>query len=172
MKGCQIPFTNLPHKCFRTNGWEICNLDFHKKPLKFNNSYEDGIHINKVALSDLLKMRGTHSLELLKISKSVWHYLLSHGIIITVEYLPSKLNAQAYQESRNVRDPSDWKLHQSMFQSIIKHPGYLTVDLFASRLSHQLPQYVAWKPGPKSIATDAMQQCWNKMFPYDFPLSV
>ena len=46
---------------------------------------------------------------------------------------------------------------------------YPTVGLFASRLSHQLPQYVAWKPDPNSIATDAMQQCWNKMFPYGFP---
>ena len=55
------------------------------------------IHIqmdNKVALSYLLKMRGTHSLELLKCIKSIicWHYLLSHGIIITAKYLPSKLN--------------------------------------------------------------------------------
>ena len=60
------------------------------------------IHIqmdNKIALSYLLKMGGTHSLELLKISNSIWHYLLSHGIIITVEYLPSKLNVQADWES-------------------------------------------------------------------------
>ena len=55
------------------------------------------IHIqmdNKVALSYLLKMEGTHSLKLLKISKPIWHYLLFHGIIITAEYLPSKLNVQ------------------------------------------------------------------------------
>ena len=124
---------------------------------------------NKVALLYLLKM-GTHSLELLKISKSIWHYLLSHGIIITAEYLPSKLNVQGYWKSQNARDPSDWKLHQSMFQGIIKHFGYPAVGLFASRLCHQLPQYVAWKPDPNSVATDAMQQCWNKMFvPYSFP---
>ena len=56
---------------------------------------------NKVALLYLLKMGGTQSLELLKISDSIWHYLLSHGIIITAEYLPSKLNVQADWESRN-----------------------------------------------------------------------
>ena len=120
------------------------------------------IHIqmdNKVALSFLLKMGGTHSLELLKISKSICHYLLSHGIIITAEYLPSKLSVQTDWESRNSRDPSDWKLHQSMFQSIITHFGYPTVDLFASRLCHQLQQYVAWKSDPNSIATDAIQRC-------------
>ena len=100
--------------------------------------------------------RGTHCLEILKISKSVWYYLLSHGIIITAEYLPSKLNVQADWESWNSRDPSGWKLHQSMFRSIIKHFGYPIVDVFPSRLCHQLPQYVAWKHDPKSIATDAM----------------
>ena len=55
------------------------------------------IHIqmdNKVVLSYLLKMEGTHSLKLLKISKPICHYLLSHGIIIIAEYLPSKLNVQ------------------------------------------------------------------------------
>ena len=56
-----------------------------------------------------------------------------------------------------------------MFQSIIKHFGYPTVDLFASRLCHHLPQYAAWKPDPNSIVTDPMQQCWNKIFPYAFP---
>ena len=54
--------------------------------------------MDKVALSYLVKMKGTHSLELLKISKPIWQYLMSHGIIITAEYL------------RNVRDLSDWKL--------------------------------------------------------------
>ena len=69
---------------------------------------------NKVAPSYLLKMvvEGT---RLSKITKSVWHYLLSHGIIVTVEYLPSKLNVQADREFRNARNPLDWKLHQNMF---------------------------------------------------------
>ena len=65
------------------------------------------IHIqmdSKVTRSYLLKMGGTHSLELLKISKSIWHYLLSHGVIITEEDLPSKWNIQADWESRNSRD--------------------------------------------------------------------
>ena len=32
------------------------------------------------------------------------------------------------------------------------------IDLFASRLSHQLPQYFAWRPDPFSQRTDALQQ--------------
>ena len=84
--------TATPHKFFRTNGCKICSPDFHK------NLSNSTIHIqmdNKVALPYLLKMGGTHSLEPLKISKWIWHYLLSHGVTITAEYLPSKLNAPA-----------------------------------------------------------------------------
>ena len=33
--------TGTPHRCFRTNGCEICNSDFHKKSHKFNYSYSD-----------------------------------------------------------------------------------------------------------------------------------
>ena len=133
------------------------------------------IHIqidNKVALLYLLKMGSTDSLELLKITQlqSVWRFLLSRGIIITSEYLPSKLNVQVEWEFWNARDSSDWKFHQSMFQSIIKHFGYPTLDLFAFRLCHQLPQHVAWKPNSNSLAADTIQRCWNKMFPFAFPL--
>ena len=107
-----------PHKCFRTNGCEICNLDFHKKSLNFNYSYSDGQESYPIV--PLENGRYTHSLEFLKISKSIWHYLLFHGIIITAKYLPNKLNIQADWESRNSRMSSDWKLHQSMFQSVTK----------------------------------------------------
>ena len=70
---------------------------------------------NRVALSYLLKMGGTHSPEFKNQQVNFWHYVLFHGIIITAEYLPSKLNVQADWEFQNSRDPSDWKLHQSMF---------------------------------------------------------
>jgi len=44
---------------------------------------------------------------------------------------------------------------------VITHFGKPTVDLFVSRLCHQIDQYMAWKPDSKSFATDAMQQPWE-----------
>ena len=79
--------TGIPHKCFRTNGYKICNPNFQIKSLEFNYSYSDGQQS-----CPIISLK--HSLKLLKISKPIWHYLLSHGIIITAEYLPSKLNVQ------------------------------------------------------------------------------
>ena len=114
-------------------------------------------------------MGGTRSPQLLKISKSIWNYLLSHQITITAEYLSSRLNVRADWESRNATYSSDWKLHQKVYLKITKLLGTPTVDLFASRLCPQLPQYMTWKPDPNSFATDAMQQDRNKMFGFAFP---
>ena len=153
------------HKCSRTTGINTILTVTKDLPHLTIRVQVD----NKVALAYLLKMGGTRSPQLLKISKSVWNYLPSPQIIITAEYFPSRLNVRADWQSRNATDSSDWKLHQKVYLKITKLLGNPTVDLFASRLCHQLPQYVAWKPDPKSSATDAMQQDWIKMFGFAFP---
>ena len=159
-------------KHFHINVLELLALKFAILTFTKNLSHLT-IHVqvdNKVALAYLLKMGGTRSPQLLKISKSIWNYLLSHQITITAEYLPSRLNVRADWESRNATDSSDWKLHQKVDLKITKLLGTTTVDLFASRLCHQLPQHKAWKPDLNSFVTDAMQQDWNKMFGFAFPL--
>ena len=124
---------------------------------------------NITALSYLQKMGGTKSPELLEISKQIWEYLISRQIMITTEYLPSKLNLVADRESRNIQDTSDWKLNPQVFQKITKIMGTPDMDLFASRLTYQVPAYMAWRPDPGSKATDAFQQKWEHLFPYAFP---
>ena len=57
----------------------------------------------------LLKMRGTTSLTMTKISKEIWEYLLKNGITITAEYLPGCLNVKVDWESRNIQNSSEWK---------------------------------------------------------------
>ena len=42
------------------------------------------------------------------------------------------------------------------------------VDLFASRLNNQLPQYVSWRPDPFSLGTDAFQLTWLGLQGYAF----
>ena len=42
------------------------------------------------------------------------------------------------------------------------------IDLFASRLSHQLLQYFSWKPDPFSQGTDVLHQIWGNQFLYAF----
>ena len=72
--------------------------------------------------------------------------------------VPSKqVQFRADWDSRNATDLSNWKLHQKVYLKITKLLATPTVDLFASKLCHQIAQYMAWKPNPKSFATDPMQ---------------
>ena len=101
---------------------------------------------NKTALSYLVKMGGTCSQELLQVAKVIWEYLLASRIAVTAEYLPGSLNIQVDWQSRNRRDSSDWKLNHKMFSQIVKIRRIPQIDLFASRLNHQLPKYMSWHP--------------------------
>ena len=48
--------------------------------------------------------------------------------------------------------------------------GNPVVDLFASQLNHQLPQYIASRPDPFSQCTDAVHQDWSQNYLYAFPV--
>ena len=108
-------------------------------------------------------------MEMTIIAKRIWNYLLSKGITLTAEWIPSSENHIADWESRNTKDSSEWKLCPKIFQCLSRRLGETTVDLFASRTSHQLPQYVSWKPDPQCLFTDAFQRIWENYTPYAFP---
>ena len=124
---------------------------------------------NIVALTYLLKMGGTRNIRLIQETKEIWNYLIGHGIMITVEYLPSHLNVIADQESRNCVDKSEWKLSPIIFDKICRSCGIPEIDLFASHLSNQVPAYMSWRPNPYIIAVDALQQPWHGHLLYAFP---
>ena len=52
----------------------------------------------------------------------------------------------------------DWMLNPVVFQRILTQMGPLEVDLFASRLTRQLPRFYSWRPDPEAEATDAFLQ--------------
>ena len=130
------------------------------------------VHIrmnNMAALSYLMKMGGTKNQELTAISKEIWQYLLKRKITITAEYLPGSMNVEADRESRQTRDSSEWKLNPTIFMKLCQIRGTPEVDLFASRVSHQLPHYISWKIDPFSQGRDAFQISWAHKFVYAFP---
>ena len=95
--------------------------------------------------------------------------LISKQIMINVEYLPSSINKVADLESRHKMDSSEWDLCRHDIHNVCLKLGTTAVDLFASRMLHQVAQYVAWKPGPYSIAKDAMSIPWTQGHCYAFP---
>ena len=121
-------------------------------------------------LSYLLKMGGTKNSELMQILKEIWKFLLEQGITITAEHLPGNLNCKADWESRHQKDSSQWKMRPLIFSKICQISGKKPeIDLFASRLSNQLPSYYFCKPDPNSLGTNTLQQKWYYKILYAFP---
>ena len=58
------------------------------------------------------------------------------------------MNVEADRESRKTRDSGKWKLNSSIFMKLYQIRGTPEMDLFALRVSHQLPQYISWKIDP------------------------
>ena len=65
-----------------------------------------------------------------------------------------------------MRDRSDWMLNPTLFQRIRRRFPELEIDLFASRLSFQLPRFFSWRPDPLAEATDAFLQDWKGLCAY------
>ena len=127
---------------------------------------------NTVALSYLVKMGGTKNAQLTKIAKRIWHYLLGKEMTLTAEWIPSRINILADWESRNVEDSAEWKLNPKIFRTLCEQLGHPDVDLFASRVSHQLQTYMSRKQDPLCVAVEAFKQNWIQYFPYASPHSV
>ena len=86
---------------------------------------------------------GTQNKEMITISKEIWQFALSKGIMITAEYLPGRLNVREDWASRNFQDSSEWLLSPRVFQKICVKWGPTELDLFASRACHQIQSYLS-----------------------------
>ena len=116
---------------------------------------------NTTAVAYVNHLGGTVSQELVSLTKDLWLWCLERNIHMTAQHLPGSLNCTADMESRVMRDRTDWKLHPDLFQRLNKLWGPLEVDLFASRLSAQLPAYYSWRPDPYVMGMDAFVQSWT-----------
>ena len=68
------------------------------------------------------------------------------------------------------KDLLEWMLNPWVFQQILlKMPGIEVLDLFASRINHQLTAFVSWRPEPGAMACDAFNLNWGLMKEYLFP---
>ena len=87
------------------------------------------------------------------------------------EHLPGMYNTIADEESRVIKDRSDWMLNTKVFQAIQRQMGPLSVDLFASRPTTQLPNFFSWRPDPEAKACNAFFQDWRNIqgLPYANP---
>ena len=137
--------STTPHKCLRNESIQIGDrVVLQDKKTKISSPTNRQRH----SLSHLVKMGGTKGAELNKISKEIWEYLIVNEITLTAKYLPSSQNIQVDWESRHTKNSSECKLCPQVFAKTTQIMRKPHVDLFASRLSHQLRRYMSWKLDP------------------------
>lgn len=123
---------------------------------------------NTTAVAYLNKQGGTKS-KCNEVARTIWLWCFQNNNWITAAHLPGSNNVHADKESRSIHDNTEWKLAPQLFQDICREFGTPEIDLFASRLNHQVPIYMSWKPDPRAVAVDALSECWKSWFFYAFP---
>ena len=98
-----------------------------------------------------------------------WDWCLQRGITLSASHLPGLNNVIADQESREIQTSAEWMLHKELFLGVNRSLGPFNIDLFASRLNHQLSKYISWKPDPGAMSNDAFQTSWKNLEGYAFP---
>ena len=113
-------------------------------------------------------MGGTHSLSLSLQACHLWHWCLERD--------PSVSRAPPRSGKHSCRPgvPADRNLNgmevaQGSFPLDTADLGQCQMDLFATRLNHQLDHYVSWRPDPFAQETDAFRLNWKSLNGYVFP---
>ena len=109
---------------------------------------------------------GTHSPKLLQLALQLWNWCVKRDIVLVAHHVPGKSNSLAYRESRVFVDNSDWMLDPSLIRPLLSD---CKTDLFASRLTHQLPYYVSWRPDSRAFHSDTFSLNWRGLKGYAFP---
>ena len=121
---------------------------------------------NTTAVAHVNNKGGTRSTCLVFLTLELWRWCLKRDIMISAQHVPGKLNTIADRESRVFNDTSDWKIDPRIISPFLRG---CEIDLFASRLTAQLPKYVSWRLDPQALHSDALTMNWAPFKGYAFP---
>jgi len=110
------------------------------------------------------------SLECDLITKELWKFCSSRGMWVSATYIPGRTNVIADRISREFNDQAEWMLNPAVFFQIIEKLKFFPmIDIFASRLNHQLDKYISWLPDPGSVSVDVFSISWSNIIFYAYP---
>ena len=124
---------------------------------------------NRTAVAYINRLGGTRSQHLTALAPDIWCYAPDRNMVISAIHVPGKWNRIADGKPRIFHDSIEWMLNHNLFKEVTKHLGPPVVDLFASQVNHQMPEFVSWRPEPGAIATDAFNIPWDFLLSYLFP---
>ena len=124
---------------------------------------------NHTAMSHINKLGGTRSQNLSNLAIELWNYALNRNLIISAIHIPGKLSVLADHKSRIFNDSIEWMLNPRIFRGVVARLGQPDIDLLASRVNHQILEFISWRPEPNTVTTDAFNLTWNHHLSYLFP---
>ena len=124
---------------------------------------------NKTAMTYINKLGGTRSHRLTSLALEMSNFAADRNLTLSAVYVPGEENQIADKKSRVFQDSLEWMLHPAVFQALQKEVGCFSIDLFATRVNHQVPAFVSWRPEPGAVATDAFNVKWDFQLAYLFP---
>ena len=99
-----------------------------------------------------------------------WERRITRNIFLSMAHIPGCQNIAADAESRAVNLDVKWRLDSTVLkQALTVLQTESCIELFASRVNHQLPCYVAYQPDPQAHAIDAFSFSWTGLTFYAFP---
>ena len=125
---------------------------------------------NTTAVNVVNHMGTSHSDSCNSVAKKIWEWCIDRKIWLSAAHIPGKQNLIADFESRRNQRASEWRLDRASLICALQKLNFKPdVDLFASRINHQFPQYVSYRPDPEAIAIDAFSLNWSNLKFYAFP---
>ena len=124
---------------------------------------------NTTTVAYINHMGGTKSQACDAMAHKLWVWCEARRLHLSAVHIPGVDNTCADGLSREFDSNTEWQLNVDIFQELHRLAGRLDVDLFATRLNHQLPVYASWQPDPGASWIDTLRQLWTDMNFYAFP---
>ena len=129
------------------------------------------VKVDNTTAECVIRQMGTsHGSKLNTLAKAIWQWCTEHNIWITMGHIPGQDNVKADKESRDFNLNRELCLNNSIFKLGCQKLAFTpNIDLFASRINHQLKPYVSYRPDPEAIAVNAFHISWTQYSFYAFP---
>ena len=84
------------------------------------------------------------------LAKSIWLWCRKQNIFLSAQHVPGIENVTAGYKSRNFNDTNEWMLKKDIFVRICSQFFNPDIDIFVSRLNHQIDNYASWSYDPEA----------------------
>ena len=104
------------------------------------------------------------------LAHDIWDWAIQKNNWLSATHIPGTLNEEADKESRKAEIRTEWMLDRDTFRFATSQLGFTPeIDLFATRINHQVSQYVSYRPDPGCMAVNAFTLDWSGLKFYAFP---